>query len=751
MHALTSSRNVSDSSAIVPLTVMLADNRAPFPEGSFNPPLILNRMLSGSVHSILKVHFVARAGALDPVPDSSAALPYKIADLDSPGTWFPITAEHKVKRVIVEGLGCYEAWANGTVYMEQGNYDARGQYLPGCPKCATNSDRFTGRCLASGDLSCRAPSQGGGFNYRCIAQRKDNLNSVFHGVADFFGVWQGYCDQMVGYSSDLSQAECSSNPCRQHFVINYTGTLVSYFSGPFIPGWTCTDIQKIRQRVQISGVPPATAAFVLTAASYDSEFLTIFAVDASRLFPVFGLNEVNSSAVLRIGHFNVEVCSATSPILSSNLSSASAFQSSIPGYFQVLRLKYKLPPSIMRLETGSYASISARAIAISASASGALFVQGSNDIWELFNRQWSRSRCASNSSNTSKVTLISSANALASVFTDNGAIVRRLVQVEPSNIMIDFPLPSWVSLPALIHVTLDDSAILQCSSALGTHTVDVMLPPPQSSYESNQSPEYIDVRAVLLVQALSDVQAASAARAGEFSGFCPNTTRPQKSIDERVMPLPAAASNRGLFLTECARLQFGERQCFFVPLRNESQVQCETALESPSNELRIGASIGINNNALVNSSNQEFLSHVASLQQPSDVDVLFNFRMPAFPSSIKADQATNSNSVEADDSNFFIFHAASVVRGGAISELRSTPLNMSRLPAHDPLIFPRMTLALADYAHDDIFASVKSNSAWYHNYVFCDVFLSFCLTGIHQAQDSRGNNPASLTFSLANY
>lgn len=715
MNALASLQsNISDSTTTASFSVILADHRSPFPEGFYNPPLILNGMLSGSVHSILKVHSVARAGALDPVPDSSSALRYKVQDFASPGAWFPVTADHKVKIVIVEGLGCYEAWANSTVYMEQGNYDARGQYLPGCPNCASNSDMFKGKCLASGELSCRAPSQGGGFNYRCVAQRKDSTNSVLYGdsIKDFFGVWQGYCDQMVGYSSDLNQAECSSNPCKQDFMINYNGTHVNYFSGAFTSGSTCTDIQKIRQRIQISGVLPATAALVLTAASYNSDFITLFAANSSSLFPVFGLKEVNGSAVLRIGHFNVEVRSATSAILSANQSSGSAFQSSMPGYFQVLRLKRKLSPAIMGPEPGSYSSISSQALVISASASGELIIQGVNGIWDLFDRQQSRNRCASAASNATKVMLKSSANALASIFTDNGAIVRRLVEVEPSKIILDFPLPSFVSLPALIHVTLEYSALSQCSSALGTHSFDIMLPPQQTSHESNQTPEFIDVRAMLLVQALSDVQATAAAHAGDLTWFCPNTTRPKRAIDGRVIPPLDVIINRSLTMTDCSRLQLGSNQCLLARHRNNSQLQCESALESPETELYTGATVGINNNAVVNSSNAEFLTKVATLQKPNDVDILFKFRMPAFPSSINFDQATNSIPFQADDSNFFFFHAASAVRGGVISDLHSVPLNLSRLPVHDPLIFPRMTLALADYAQDDILASLTSNSLW---------------------------------------
>jgi hypothetical protein len=372
-------------------------------------------------------------------------------------------------------------------------------------------------------------------------------------------------------------------------------------------------------------------------------------------------------------------------------------------------LKRKLLPSILQPQAGSYWSISAQALAISASASGELFIQGGNDIWELLNRQKSRSRCASALSNASKVTLLGSANVLASAFTDNGAIVRRLLQVEPSKILIDFPLPSFVSLPALIHVTLDDS-LSQCSSAIGTHTVDIMLPPQHPSHVSNETPEYLDVRAMLLVQALKDVQVTGAVNADDLSGFCPNTTRPKTTIDGRVVPLPAVTSDRGLIMTDCSRSQFGQRQCLLARRSDDSQVQCESPLQSPQTEFQFGASLGINNNALVDSSNAEFLSRVTSLQKPDDVDILFQFRMPAFPCAIKADQTTESNPFQVDD--FFFFHAASVVRGGVISDLHSVPLNLSRLPVHDPLIFPRMTLTLADYAQDDVFASLKSNSVW---------------------------------------
>jgi hypothetical protein len=700
---------------------MLADNRAPFPEGEFNPPLVVNRVLSGSVHSVLKLHSAARAGALDPVPDSSSALPFRITNSSRvPSAWFPVTGSHQVKVVTVDGLGCYEAWKNDTVYMEQGNYDARGVYIPGCPDCGSNSGRFTGRCSASGDLSCRAPSQGGGFNYQCVAYRTDKSQAVTYGGSDdfyFYGLWKGYCDQMVGYSNELQQAECSSSPCRQDFYINYTVGYVNYLSGAFTSGLNCTDIQKIRQRVKISGSLPVTSAWVLNAASHEAEFITLFAVRSSLLFPVFGLNEVNSSAVLRIGHFNIEVRSATPAILSANESSGSAFQSSTPGYFQILRLKRSLASSLLMHQPGSYSSISAQALAVSQSASGELLIQGNNDIWDLFNRQLSRSRCASAASNASKVTLLGSATILASVFTDSGAIVRRVVEVQPSNLILDFPLPPLASLPAMIHVTLDETA-LPCSSAVGSHIFDVVLPPQQSPDTSNETPESVDVRALLLVQALSDVQATAAVHADDMSGFCPNTSRPMTTIDGRVISLPNVTSIRGFTMTQCSRTQLGQRLCLLSRGSNSSQEQCESALETPTSEFYLGASLGINNNELVNASNAEFLYRVASLQKPSDVDVLFKFRMPAFPSSINSEKETSSQPFQADDSNFFWFHSASVIRGGVISDLHSVPLNLTRLPAHDPLIFPRMTLSLADYAQDDVLLSQTSNSIWLeHTYM----------------------------------
>jgi hypothetical protein len=716
MRALTSLPNTasSNSSATALVSVILADNRAPFPVGTFNPPLLANRLVSGSIRSIFKVHSVTRAGALEPVPDSSSALPYSFGpDVTSPSSWFPATPARPVKRVLVQDLGCYEAWQNATVYMEQGNYNARGQYLPGCPECGQQMDRSAGRCSAPGYMSCRSPSQGGGFNYRCVAQRTDNSQAVTYGSATpFYGVWQGYCEQMVGYSTELNEAECSSHPCKQDFIINYNGSHVNYFSGAFIPGSTCSDIQSIRQRMEISGSFPVTKAWLLTAASSQSEFLTLFARNPTDLFPVFGLNDFNSSAVLHVDHVNIVVRSASTAILAANQSSGSSFQSSTPGQFQVLQLKHDHPPSIIASQAGSYAFMSAQSIVISAAASGELLVHGDNRIWDLLNRQRSRSRCADVLSTASKVTLLNSSLVFATIFTDVGAIVRRLVAVEPSKLFLDFPLPSLAQLPTLIHVTLDENA-LPCSSAVASHTFDIVLP-PQDSYEtSSQSPESLDVRAFILVQDLDDVQGA--ATTDNMSGFCPNTTRAMQAVDGRVMLPPNVANRRGLTMTECSRLKFGDSRCFLSQYGNGSNVQCESSFESPATEFYLGASIALNNNQLVNSSNSQFLSQVASFQDPQDVDLLFKFRMPQFPSYTYSDR-TDESRLPDGDSNFFFFHAASVIRGGVTSDLHSVPSNLTRLPADDPLILPRMTIALADYAHDDVFTlqseSASSNSVW---------------------------------------
>ena len=49
-------------------------------------------------------------------------------------------------------------------------------------------------------------------------------------------------------------------------------------------------------------------------------------------------------------------------------------------------------------------------------------------------------------------------------------IVRRVVEVQPSNLILDFPLPPLASLPAMIHVTLDETALpgVHVCTALGS-------------------------------------------------------------------------------------------------------------------------------------------------------------------------------------------------------------------------------------------------------------------------------------------
>ena len=702
--------NASDS-VTASVAALLADKRAPLPVGVFNPPLLLNRIVSGSVRSSVKLHSVASPGHLGPVPDQSEALFYSFGpDAASPSSWFPATGARPVKTVIVAGLGCYEAWQNDTVYMEQGNYNSRGQYVSGCPDCGKNMDRSAGRCSAWGDLSCRAPSQGGGFDYRCVARRTDNLQTVTYGSATpFYGVWEGYCEQAAGYSLELNEIECSSTPCKQEYIINYNGSHVLYESGAFFAGTACTDIQNIRQRIEISGSFPITDAWLLTAASSDSEFLTLFARDPAFLFPVFGLNNANGNAVFRVGHVNIEVRSASQAITAANTSVGTAFQSSIPGYFQVLRLKNHLSLSNLEPQPGSYTFMSAQALIVSAHAPGELLVYGSNGIWDLLNRQRSRGRCASAASTATSVSLLNTTNVLATVFVGDGAIVRRLVAVEPTKLFLDHPLPALARLPALIHLTLDDSA-LPCCSAVGSHTIDIVLPPQVASDPASQNSESLDMRAFILVQPLVDVQAPAA----NPSEFCPDTLRPLKTVDGRVISLPAALRSRGLIMTECSRMEFGEGDCFLTRSGNNSNPRCATTLDSPASEFYLGTSIGINNNILANSSDAKFLSNIASAQKPSDIDLVFKFRIPEFP--YRAHNPASDPSSAPDASDFFTFYAASVVRGGAVSNLNSMPFNVSRFPADLPLMFPRTTISLAEYALDDVLKmqslSSSSNSAW---------------------------------------
>jgi hypothetical protein len=186
-------------------------------------------------------------------------------------------------------------------------------------------------------------------------------------------------------------------------------------------------------------------------------------------------------------------------------------------------------------------------------------------------------------------------------------------------------------------------------------------------------------------------------------------------VDGRDILQPSVVDRRGLIMTECSRLEFGDNQCLYSRNSNDSTAQCEAALEAPASEFYLGTSIGINNNDLLNSSSTQFLSQVASFKNPRDVDILFKFRMPQFPASARSDQ-TADPALADDDSNFFFFHAASVIRGSATSGSHASLSNLTSLPAHDPRIFPRMTISLADYAQEDVLKlqseSENSNSAW---------------------------------------
>jgi len=90
------------------------------------------------------------------IASGDAASRYSIGPaLAAAGSWFPVVAGNPPRTVSVAGLGCYEAWANGSLYMEQGNYDASSAYLGGCPACGNRSAAaLGGRCNAAGGLSC---------------------------------------------------------------------------------------------------------------------------------------------------------------------------------------------------------------------------------------------------------------------------------------------------------------------------------------------------------------------------------------------------------------------------------------------------------------------------------------------------------------------------------------------------------------------------------------------------------------------
>jgi hypothetical protein len=245
--------------------------------------------------------------------------------------------------------------------------------------------------------------------------------------------------------------------------------------------------------------------------------------------------------------------------------------------------------------------------------------------------------------------------------------------------------------------------------------LDVVLPPQYASDAPDETLKALDIQAIMLVQDLVDVQSSSAVHSDDMPGFCPNTAQSIKTIDGRVILPSNVTTRRGLAMFECLRHEFGQEHCFPSQQINGSKTSCEVALESPTAEFHLEASLGINNNALVEPSNLEYISPSASLQDPGEVDILFKFRTPVFPSSVKTDHAADPESA-ADDSSFLVFHAASMIRGGVISDLHSEPSNFTWLPARDPLIFPHMTIALADYAEDDVLllqsASKASNSVW---------------------------------------
>jgi hypothetical protein len=117
---------------------------------------------------------------LGPSIMSSSLSHYSVGSaLSAPGSWFPVVAGNPPRTITVDGLGCYEAWANGSLYMEQGNFDASGAYVQGCPACGNRSAAAaSGRCNEAGGLSCDAS----GFNYRCVARRvHGNLTNSFVG------------------------------------------------------------------------------------------------------------------------------------------------------------------------------------------------------------------------------------------------------------------------------------------------------------------------------------------------------------------------------------------------------------------------------------------------------------------------------------------------------------------------------------------------------------------------------------------
>ncbi len=142
--------------------------------------------------------------------------------LAAAGTWFPAVAGNPPRTVTVDGLGCYEAWANGSLYMEQGNFDASGAYVGGCPACGNRSAAAAaaGRCNEAGGLSCDAS----GFNYRCVAQRVQG-----NATNSFVGVWEGYCEQFSGTHG--SMIKCSADGCRQTYRISYDANQTFYESG----------------------------------------------------------------------------------------------------------------------------------------------------------------------------------------------------------------------------------------------------------------------------------------------------------------------------------------------------------------------------------------------------------------------------------------------------------------------------------------------------------------------------------------
>jgi hypothetical protein len=150
---------------------------------------------------------------------------YSVGKSLKQGSWFggvPVS-------VSVDGLGCYAAWTNGSYYQEQGNYDALGNYRPGCPDCS-GGHVGDGSCSNSGSLSCSSS----GFNYRCVAWLAD-AKLAKHPLSSTERILSGAIYQR------LAPVPLSNGLFLHTLSVRWeVGPLLSGFSGRYIPSFVST-------------------------------------------------------------------------------------------------------------------------------------------------------------------------------------------------------------------------------------------------------------------------------------------------------------------------------------------------------------------------------------------------------------------------------------------------------------------------------------------------------------------------------